>query len=234
MNQYNFNKKLRYFKLSISVGFVFSIIILTLLTMGAGCNTLKQEGDVTSNNIQEKQQNDFGNRISSSTPKNDMQVMGTSTDLIIGKKVIVMGVTNSDSTITAQQIIIGDISIMMAFNSSTNKQPRFNSSTLDDSNEIIISPATEKRQFQPPTSGEMPDKSQFRQWSDNEGNTPPNNNTRQARLTSSQSVIGEIIKKDDISLVVKLNDGGSSIVFYSGSTKIFILTPPPADKNNQN
>ncbi|MCX6760617.1 MAG: DUF5666 domain-containing protein [Candidatus Nealsonbacteria bacterium] len=38
--------------------------------------------------------------------------------------------------------------------------------------------------------------------------------------SSTGSVIGEIIAKDDSSIIVQLNNGGSKIVFYSGSTQI--------------
>ncbi len=201
--------------------FLFLILVLALVTMGAGCNVNKQTGENINQN-----QNNFNHRMSSSTPWDNVRVMGTSTDLIVGKKVVVMGTVNSDSTITAQEIMIGDISAM-PFGTSTRRQHDFSSSTPGAGEQITPSPSSGGQQWQPPAEGQMPDRAQFRQQTgDGE------NRIRPARIAGQSLIIGEILKKDDASLVIKLDDGGSKIVFYSATTKIFILTPLPAEKKD--
>lgn len=205
---------------------ILSVAVLVLVIMGAGCNADKQTGENTNQN-----QNNFNShRMSSGTPDN-MRVMGTSTDLIVSKKVVVMGTTNSDGTITAQQIMIGDVSAM-PFGTSTRKQLNFNSSTSgDDSGQITPPPSSDGQQWQPPADGQMPEQAQFRQRT-GDGENMEGNKIRPARVAGQTSTVGEILKKDDTSLVIKLNDGGSKIVFYSATTKIFILTPPSAEKKD--
>lgn len=203
--------------------FIFPILILTLITMGAGCNANKQTGE----NIKQNE-NNFNRGMSSSTPWDDMRVTGTSTDLIVGKKVVIMGTDNSDGTISAQQIMIGDIS-SMPVGTSTRGQFVFNSSTSPDNGEQTAPPASGEQQWQPPADGQIPDRAQFRQRTGDKENGE-GNKIRSARVTGQNSTIGEILKKDDTSLVIKLNDGGSKIVFYSASTKIFILTPQPSPR----
>jgi hypothetical protein len=45
-------------------------------------------------------------------------------------------------------------------------------------------------------------------------------------MGGSGLVSGEIISKDEMSLVIKNQDGGSKIIFYSDKTELFIFQTP--------
>jgi len=56
------------------------------------------------------------------------------------------------------------------------------------------------------------------------------NGTGQGRNgTNGGSFTGEIISKDDRSIVIKMPDGGSKIIFYSESTKVTKFTDGNSD-----
>ena len=52
---------------------------------------------------------------------------------------------------------------------------------------------------------------------------------RTAVRTGSGLISGEVMDKDEQTLTIKLRDGGSSIVFFSGSTKISKMADGSAD-----
>lgn len=204
-------------------GYFISIFIITLmlLTTGIGCGTKKPENK--NENLPgaadaraQRNRNDF---FSSSTLN---RIQGDNEDLTVGKKVVIMGSTNSDGTITAQQIMIGE---MPSFTGmfATGTRERVSSVPNGDNHP----------QFQPPAEGILPPEGvQFqRRAEENNGNwgsgdRSSEKRTHPTRMSGQAMIVGEILKKDKVSLIIKVTDGGSKIVFYSDKTEIFFLQPP--------
>jgi hypothetical protein len=132
---------------------------------------------------------------------------GTLEDLVIGEKVVVMGIENQDGSITATMLSIG---------------------TLEDRSEF--SPNTERDFSHRPASEEF-DPEGFRNLSQGErmermremrdsGEMPSMEGGAGRMRGGAAFVRGEIIDKDEMSITVELVEGGSKLVFYSDSTQI--------------
>jgi len=143
----------------------------------------------------------------------------TALDLETGKKVMVLGTSNSDGSISAERITIG--------NSDTNfedlnpgLQPKPEDST--NSGETV-----DNNTMPQPSTGQRPDfanmseeeRAKFREQRPNGGavGPRPDSNSQMTRIT------GEIVKKEDNILTVKLDSGGSKLIFLSESTSIVKL-----------
>lgn len=190
-----------------------SLLIVVVLA-GAGC-AAKQGLKNKDNNLAKVNQNRSGGDFASSTQFMADRVKGTLDDLKEGVKIMAMGTANQDGTISASQIIIGDFN-----NFASSTRPNFASSTMPRQNGQI------QRRQDDGSAGAG------RQWhgggQGSAGQSGAGGQVR-ARMTGQARVIGEIIKKDTIGLVVKINDGGSKIILYSDKTEIFSLassTPP--------
>lgn len=173
----------------------------TVVLLGAGC-AKQSSGD----------KNQLGKRGDNATStERGFKIDGTKTtaaDLVIGKKVMVMGTANADGTITATQILLGDFASRPGFSSGT-----FSSSTA-------------RRVFnqdQPRAAGNS-----SRQGRDNNESGARSDRPQMQGNRGMGRVIGEILKKDDASVVLKAQDGGSKIIFYSDKTEILIIAPPAA------
>lgn len=182
------------------------IIIGAVVLLGAGC--AKQS---TTN---KKQLGNRGNNTTST--ERGFKIEGTKTtsaDLVIGKKIMVLGTANTDGTISATQILLGDFMSRPGFSTST-----FSSSTA-------------RRTFsqgQPRTGGNA-------NWQGQRGEsgTRTANRPQMQGARGAGRVVGDIIKKDDTSLVLKDQSGGSKIIFYSVKTEILIVAPPKALPNGE-
>ncbi|OGH87641.1 MAG: hypothetical protein A3J93_03930 [Candidatus Magasanikbacteria bacterium RIFOXYC2_FULL_42_28] len=173
--------------------------LLTIFSVGAilvftsGCGNTKQPDNNTA-------PTDFtARRNVSTTPFGADFPIGTTTDLAIGKKVMVVGSAGSDGIVSAAQIVVGEFNFGMGFDGA-----RFATDT----------PTGQQRQ-RPNFNGQG-----------GGGQGGGNFAGRAGDSRGMTRVVGEIIKMDNTSLVVKTNDGGSKIVFYSANVKI--LLPPIA------
>jgi len=139
---------------------------------------------------------------------------GTLDDLIIGEIVTVRGGSNQDGSIIAEMILVGvteeDFQNRSDF-SSENREENIEKPSLPEGfnpEEFRnLSPEERKERMQE----FMGDREILDMGS------------RMGRMGSGTGFVrGEIIDRDEISIIVKLVDGGSKLVFYSDSTEIKI------------
>ncbi len=179
----------------------------------SGCgqaNTIPQNGGANKNNFPRS------NSASSTEKFFNMGTKATLADLVVGKKITVMGTTNSDGTVSAKRIMIGEPGgfMMRGATSTTSTGENFRPGNLpnDAVNNPGQQPVSNGGQFNGQNRGQM-----------GAGGQRPNG----GRMMGGNGMVsGEIISKDDTSLVIKNQAGGSKIVFYSDKTEIFLFQPP--------
>ena len=195
--------------------FIFLMLTLLLLT-GVGCSKNEQQNNSLNKpiNNQEQVQGENQNDI---WQDNFNQL--SLDDLVGGKMVMVTGTENSDGSISADRIIVGDQN--MDFNNLGRNfvAPEQNNIANND-NQIPQTPP----EF---TGGGRPD---FQNMSDEDRQALREqmmDNVNGARTGSTRSagqamarLNGEILSVDDDSLTIKLEAGGSKLVFFSSETQI--------------
>lgn len=150
-------------------------------------------------------------------PKNDKQMKidlpkGATIDLVVGKKIMAMGNSSQDGVFTASRIIIGGPQGYGMFGGPVSSTTR---------TDFTQYPANiqngEKGNIQWQRKLEDQDGKNVQQRADNpnRSRTGGNNISR---------AIGEIVKIDQNSIILKADDGGSQIIFFSDKTEIF-FTP---------
>jgi len=188
--------------------FIPLALLVVVILAGAGCAT-KQSLKTKDSNFANGNQNRGRENFSSSTEFMAGRVKGTLADLKEGSKIMVMGLSNQDGTVSASQIVIGDFA---HFASST--RPRFATSTAGNG---VGQRQGGQMQGRPGAEGNFG--GDQRQG----GGQGANLQQGKTRMTGQARLIGEILKKDTIGLVVKITDGGSKIVLYSDKTEVFTL-----------
>ncbi|MFZ2189438.1 MAG: hypothetical protein WA057_02135 [Candidatus Magasanikiibacteriota bacterium] len=190
----------------------FSLLLLFVI-ITSGCTTnpnlQPKEGN---NNLQPTTGRNDSNFASSTDSFLKNSVTSTAEDLLIDKEIMVMGKTNTDGTINALQIIIGQFpTSSFGFGSERPSSTRqFNNQNNPEQN----------------SGGQRPDRGNFIGERPSGGQNGSGGQFR-ARETGVSRINGKIIKKDDTSLVIQVRDGGSKIIFYSSNTKIFTLNMSP-------
>ena len=229
--------------------YYFSGLIIVLSFILAGCASQQAAGGNGNNNQNAQgQQNQTATEQSANARNADRGQFGgpngnftaaSSSDLVIGQKIMVMGTSNSDGSVSASQIIIGnantDFSTSTFFRSFSGGE----NATSTDGNP----PARQFRQGQTGQTGQngaQPDFSRFQNMTDAErqqlrdqmaangggfrqGGGSANGGTRQftrAGGAGASRLAGEIIDLDATSFTLKLDEGGSKLVFYSPSTMV--------------
>jgi len=195
--------------------FIFLTLALFLL-IGAGCSKNEQldnSVDPSTNGGEQTQRGNLNDRLQ----ENFNQL--SPDDLVEGKIVMVTGTENSDGSISADRIIIGDQN--MDFNTLGGNFISSEQNNVENNDKQI--PQT------PPgfTEGERPD---FQNMSDEErqafkeqmivnGNGSGMGGTRNVDQTMAR-LKGEILSVDEDNLTIKLESGGSKLVFFSTETQI--------------
>ena len=146
----------------------------------------------------------------------DEFLAGTPEDLVVNEEVLVRGTENQDGSITAEMIFIGVPE--EGFRNMRGFSP-----------DSMIAEGESLEMGRPPLP-EGIDFEEFRNLSQEErmermqefrANAGDNFRVGNGRMVhGAASIRGEIIDKDEISITVKLAEGGSKLVFYSDSTRI--------------
>ncbi len=202
--------------------FVF-FALLVIAMVFSGCSS----GD---NQVQNDQQNNRWNQEQAAEIENDQALMQnenfeqlTFIDLNIGQRVLIMGKKNSDGNISANQIMIGNDEV--AFKNMSEIESSFMNNNSGDQ-------AVDNQSIQPEVNfnGQRPDFTEMQNMSE-EDRVKMMEKIRTQRETgvigqpsnAEESLIrfiGEIIKIDETNVVLKLDSGGSKLIFYSKETKI--------------
>ncbi|MCX6782011.1 MAG: hypothetical protein NTW66_02765 [Candidatus Magasanikbacteria bacterium] len=206
---------------------IIFIIFSAMALIATGCavkNSANQKNGNAEPNASQGEMNASGTeRMNFGTPASIQ-------DLAIGKKITVMGTTNSDGTISATRIMIGEMpGFGQGMRSSTD---HFATGTMpgqnNDGQQDLQPPQGEG---QMPSGGDAPQGEQFQrrsaggQWGGQNGT----GGQRMGRTPGQSRLSGEIMKLDETSIVLQITDNGSKIVFYSQKTEIFNVptsTPP--------
>ena len=175
-------------------GFLVGLLFVGLLVVGAGCKQNKLP--IGQDNNSRGQMN---GRNVSSTFDNFLQntTTGTLENLVLGEKILVFGITNSDGSISSNRLVLGELPNISR--GLGDRQASVNGE-LEKSQRMI--------EGRPQFNG--------RNGQDNNG----------VKRTVSSVTTGEIIKNEDSSLILKTVDGGSKIVFYSDKTQVLIFQSP--------
>lgn len=198
--------------------FFLSACLLGAVLFTAGC-AVKQNTENTNGEQALNQNNGFQN--ASGTPKMNFGTEINFSELAVGKMVTVFGTTNSDGTISATRIMLGEMP-MMQMGSASNTPKKFTKTTVDDSSSGGGSvQGSAGGGMQPPSGGqfmggERPD---TRNASGDEDETKTQQRTRPS---GESTIVGEIMSIDASSLTLKVKDGGSKIVYYTTNTKAYL------------
>lgn len=195
---------------------IFAFLIILLII--SGCANKENQTDKEQQYNNQNQSQKFQNSQQMKLDENFEEA--NSSDLEIGYNVLAMGSENSDGSIIADQII-------------------FSSTEIDFEN-IVGSMRTQTNN----NSDDQNINNQTHQPLDNTNNTRPNleemqNMPEEERINMIEnmraqrgeggisnmrkSIIrlsGKLINKDETTITIELNDGGSKLIFYSDDTKI--------------
>ena len=198
------------------------LIIFLLVTMATvtGCANKQNKDDNNNNQVRQNE----NARTQNNQPPEWMESFKEAAmdDLIIGQQILVMGIENSDGSVSVNQIMIGNDETDFG---ELGRNVQFRERKEVDTN---MGNNTDR---QPPAGfeGQHGNFEQMQNMSDEErakmreqmaagrgtaGRTMPNNMSGMAQL------VGEIINKDDGIIALKLKDGGSKLIFYSDKTII--------------
>lgn len=209
------------------------IAFLIVFLIISGCSIFKQNEDVNKDGNQENNSRFQGNRGGINFLNDERFTEGISDDLKIGKIILVIGSTNPDGSVVADRIIIGDNKDDFQ-NIFMNTRPE----QKDGGEKVgVVNP---ENMLTPPDNGERPNFGQFQNLSDEErtkireemmangkvgrmGGGLRNAGQGVAGMMGSR-LTGEVIDKGDVNITLKLETGGSKLVFFSESTAIMLFS----------
>lgn len=195
--------------------YLILILFTAFVLVESGC-AIKKANDAKAVNSTDN--NNRRGDMASGTMQMNFGTPATIADLAIGKKVTIFGASNTDGTVNATRIVVGEMPMFgRVFASGT---PFSASGTPPVPGDASQTPEGEN--FQPPSGGMSPSQTGERDGFQRPGQMD-GSGQRQMRGSNGQSrIFGEIMKLDDASIVLKIIDNGSKIVFYSAATEIFL------------
>ncbi|MBU4332336.1 hypothetical protein KKD19_05810 [Patescibacteria group bacterium] len=204
--------------------------VFCVFALAAGCSTSEQKIDEPT--AEDKTQVE-GTSSEARPFNNEMFSEANLSALEIGLKVSIMGAENSDGSIAANQIMIGDSETNFGELGGNMQFGGRNASNTNLENSAGNQPSQPPQNFE----GQRGNFEQFQNMTEEErtklreemtaqrggAGMRPNSATGATRMNrggGTARLNGEIIDKDDVSITLKLEDGGSKLVFYSDATKI--------------
>lgn len=195
----------------------FLIISLVIIT---GCS-INSSGD-----NKEQRQNTRQETTARQMPNWDENFSeGSINDLEIGQKVSIMGTENADKSVVAERIMIGNSKTDWQKTGRAMGPPPITDQETDN----------DAGQPQPDFDGQRPNFERFQNMSEEErvkfreemmAQRETSGMTRPNRAGGSITRLnGEIIDKDDTSIILKLEGGGSKLIFLSENIDISIAKP---------
>lgn len=207
--------------------YIFIPLAIICLLAVAGCGVNNQVNNSDKNTGMQRNQEQPNNQNQLQKWQENFN-SASSADIIVGEKIMVMGSENSDGTVSADRIIIGGDMNFGGFGNATSSRQRTENNTGTNNAFPQFSGNGARPNFQ-----NMPDeeRAKMREHTQAGGRTfessgasaqagGTRNSNGKKGGTKMARFNGEIISKDDISITLKLADGGSKLVFFSGSTAI--------------
>lgn len=183
------------------------LILAGLAFVFSGCTSADTQSGTNMNKLGQTEKN---SQKEDKTPNKG--VKASTSDMDVGKKIMASGASNSDGSLSATRIMIGEFSEFGSRTDFASGTTKFNESQ----NQQIQNQNRQNRH-----EGQY----QQRLTDGDAGQRPPVQIKKQVN-SGGVRIYGEILKKDDTSLVVKVRDGGSKIIFYSDKTELFIFQSP--------
>lgn len=196
--------------------FLLSACVFCAALFTAGCAPKNNSEDATQGQAP-GQNGRFQN--ASGTPQMNFGTEINMNELAVGKMVTVFGAINSDGTMSASRILLGEMPMVQSTASGTPK--KFTKITVDDSTSGGGSASFQGggEGMQPPGGGEF----QFRERPDMADDSGDTTRTQQRTRPMGESIIvGEILSIDENSLTLKIKGGGSKIVYITANTKAYL------------
>lgn len=185
---------------------ILSIFLIALLLI-IGCSKKNEQ-----NSNEQRNQNQEQQIEENQLPRwNENFEEAGSDDLIIDQQILVMGTENSDGSISANEIMIGnteaDFENMGGFEGQRGNFEQMQNSSYSERFQNMSD--EERAKFMV----------EMRVQREASGGSFPRANMR----GGTSRLNGEIIDKDDTTITLKLEDGGSKLIFFSDSTRVSMI-----------
>ena len=206
---------------------LLGLSVLCALVLISGCASKNSQTQTNQQTNGQNQEQPPGTGNGQWLTQNENFTQANLNDLEIGQTILAMGTENSDGSVSVSQIIIGYDEINFE-NMVGARHPLTNDNSGEQNGE---------EQTAPPAAGfggQRPDFEQMQNMSEEErtammekmraqrgtsGAGQPGNRGSMARLA------GEIINKDESTITLKLEEGGSKLIFFSEDTNVNLVKP---------
>jgi hypothetical protein len=177
--------------------------------------------------VNQSAEHDLANRPPINWQENFSEI--SLTDLSIGQKIMAMGQSNADGSITAEQIILGGAEAGWPGQNLNSRPPsNQNSQPGQGPNQPNNNFSTNRPNFQRWQNMTEEERQKLREeMPARRNNDNGQSGAAKSRITRAN---GEIMKIEDQMITLKLDNGGSKLIFLSNQTKIL---KPKANQPSQ-
>lgn len=209
------------------------IIMVVILAVGGGAFFFYKKKSATSDNSNTSVQSQQDMQAQRAKMAEEQKaffaenfIMMSKDDLVAGDKVTIMGTENSDGSVIATNVLVGDETQLAEIMSKMrNNMPQRNAVDSSDTNNRQFTaqmPSGGRTDFQNMTEEE---RTKMREkWGANGGNVGgqqrAGGQVAGGKRGGQARISGEIFSKDDAGITLKLSNGGSKLIFFSNDTQI--------------